>query len=99
MIERKLVAKEECLVGGHGFNHLVGERDVTLGTQQRAQVVDRAEAVLPDDRREPAFKQVVLVIFEHDAHAGTDVLLKEAIVLRQDLCAGALHPVPLSLCP
>ena len=59
--------------------------DIALGAQQRAQVVDGSEAVLLDDGREPAFKQVVLVIFQHDAHSGMDMLLKKSIVLRQDL--------------
>jgi hypothetical protein len=38
--------------------------------------------MLPNDRRQAAFKQVMLVIIEHDAHLGVDMLLKEAIVLR-----------------
>jgi hypothetical protein len=65
-----------------------------------AQVIDGTEAVLLDDGREAAFKQVMLVIFEHDAHLGTDVLLQEAIVLRENLSAQcpALHAVSLSLC-
>ncbi len=74
--------KKVGLVRGHGLDYLVCERDVALPTKQRAQVVDRAEAVLPDDRREAAFKQVMLVFFEHDAYLGTDVLLQEAIVVR-----------------
>ena len=43
--------------------------------------------MLLDDRCEAAFKQVMLVIFEHDAHLRIDVLLEEAIVLREDLRA------------
>ena len=55
---------------------------IALGAQQHAQIVDGTEAVLLDDGREAAFKQVMLVIFKHDAHLGVDVLLQEAIVLR-----------------
>ncbi|MGA2194794.1 MAG: response regulator, partial [Bryobacteraceae bacterium] len=39
---------------------------------------------LPDDGREAAFEQVMLVLFEHDARLGIDMLLKEPVVFRVD---------------
>ncbi len=48
--------------------------------------------MLLDNGCEAAFKQVMLVIFKHDAHLGMDMLLKEAIVLGQDLDDGRGAP-------
>ena len=59
--------------------------DIALGAQQHTQIVDGTETVLLNDGRKTAFKQIMLVLFKHDAHLGMDMLLKEAIVLRQDL--------------
>ena len=79
------IAKEVGFVGRHGLDDLAANLWLAGGLEERAQVVDGAEAELLDDRREAAFEQVVLVFFQHDARLGIDMLLKEPVVLRVDL--------------
>ena len=79
------IAKEVGFVGRHGLDNLAADFSSAGRLEERAQVVDRAEAELPNDRREAAFEQVVLVFFEHDARLGVDMPLEEPVVLRVDL--------------
>src|ERR1039458_558732 len=92
------IAEEVGLDGGHGLDHPAADLRLASGLDERAQVVDGAEAELPDNRREAAFEQVMLILFEHDARLGIDMLLKEPVVLRVDLRDWRLarHPVPLT---
>ena len=76
------IAEKVGFVGGHGLDHLAADLRLASSLEERAQVIDRLEAELPDDGREAAFEQVVLVLFEHDARLGIDMLLKEPVVRR-----------------
>src|ERR1035438_1676996 len=95
------IAKEVGFVGRHGLDDLAADLCFARGLEERAQVVDRAEAELPDQRREAAFEQVVLVLFQYDARLGIDMLLEEPVVFRVNLRDGSLvlHTVPLNFGP
>jgi hypothetical protein len=53
--------------------------------QESTQVVNGAKAELLDNGSEPALKKVVLVVFKHNANTRIDMLLKKAIVLRENI--------------
>jgi hypothetical protein len=59
--------------------------DPAICLDEFAQFVNRAEAELPDDRREAGFEEVVFVFFEHDTRFRVDMPLKKPVVLREDL--------------
>jgi hypothetical protein len=69
---------------------------ITLGEEEFAQIVDRAETKLLDDGREAAFEEIILVVFKHDAYVSIDMRLKKSVVLREDLrdCRLTSHRFP-----
>ena len=96
------ITKEVGFVGCHGLNHLLADLGIALGKEQGTQLIDGPEAELLNDGREAAFKQIMLVIFEHNSHMGIDVLLKEPIVLGENLRDGSVWlamPLPLNSLP
>ena len=60
MIERDLVAEEEGLVGGHGFDHLRDERGSSR-LQLLHELGDAGEPGLARQRQQAAFDQILLV--------------------------------------
>ncbi|MHC2926554.1 hypothetical protein ACVJA9_001351 [Bradyrhizobium diazoefficiens] len=60
MIERDLVAEEEGLVGGHGFDH-VGDERARATLQLLHELGDAGEPGLAGERQEAAFDQILLV--------------------------------------
>src|SRR5262249_32945050 len=61
MIERDLVAKEEGLVRGHGFNDAGRERARSQALQLVHKLADAGQAGLARERHEAAFDQILLV--------------------------------------
>ncbi|MFK4571956.1 hypothetical protein ABIF94_003392 [Bradyrhizobium ottawaense] len=60
MIERDLVAEEEGLVGGHGFDH-VGDHRARAALQLLHEFADAGESGLAGQRQQAAFDQILLV--------------------------------------
>ena len=65
MLERKLVAEEERLVGHHRFDDLDDERLRIRSLEPLHQLRQAGEPGLARDRQQPAFDQVLLVGGEH----------------------------------
>ena len=60
VIERHLVAKEEGLVGGHGFDHL-GDKGCRPALHLLHEFADAGEAAFARQRKQAAFDQILLV--------------------------------------
>lgn len=61
MIERRLVAEEEGLVGGHGLDHFRNQRLGGSRLHLLNELADARKASLARERHQPALDQILLV--------------------------------------
>src|SRR5262249_18387300 len=88
MIERNLVAKEEGLVGGHGFDH-AGRQRARSTLQLLHEFADAGQPGLACERREAALDQILLVCGQVE----TGMIPEE---LAQIFIVGRSHGRPLA---
>src|SRR5262245_15617154 len=81
MIERRLVAEEIGLVGGHHIDDLADQALFPARTDNVDEVVDGRQAFLARKRGKAAFEQVELVARQHDARALAQELSHEFEIL------------------
>jgi hypothetical protein len=53
--------------------------------EEGAQIIQGGEVELLDKGAEPAFEKIVFVVFKNDTDMVVDVVLKEPVVLRENL--------------
>jgi hypothetical protein len=87
MIERHLVAKKECLVGGHGFDHL-GDDGGRAAFHFLHEFADAWQPAFARQRKQAAFDEILLVCGQVE----TGIILQE---LAQILVIGRGHGRPL----
>ena len=68
-LERVMIAKERALGGDHRLDDLTAQTVARIAAQLSDQLADRVQVSLAEDRREPAFDEVLLVRVEKDRAA------------------------------
>src|SRR5690348_17008682 len=81
MLERRLVAEEIGLAGGHHIDDLADEAFFSSGPHNVNEIVDGRQAFLPRQRREAAFEEIHLIPGQHDARALAQELSHELEIL------------------
>jgi hypothetical protein len=79
------VPKEVGFIGSHGLRHLLIEFGAASILEEGAQIIQGGEVELLDKGAEPAFEKIVFVVFKNDTDMVVDVVLKEPVVLRENL--------------
>jgi hypothetical protein len=83
MLERRLVAKEQRLVGRHRLDHIGHQRAVRREFEPGDQIAQAGKPDLARHRQQAAFDQILLVGGQHETGALFEGLAQEIVIERR----------------
>src|SRR4029077_3749418 len=83
MLEWRLIAKKERLIGRHRFDHRGQERGIATGFERQHQLAQAVESRLPGERKETTFQEIVLVGTQREAGALFQDLPEKIVIRRR----------------